>query len=408
VFPCLILTIFFVLVVSPLVVVSRAKSALQIAKQTSTTLENVKVSVDEYQRQAQITNIQQDPPVQQYTPKPTPNSRPKSSAIDSFEHIHKATQPTDILSQPQNVASNQSILIGLTTSKNSTLLPHILRTWGSTLNESESLYIYIGDGRTRPEILSENITFMREISESVKPVLISNTFTRQTLNNTKNMFLVKLPFINEPEFPPVYKNVAQWEHMAAQHDRFKWFGRCDDDTYVNMPKLRTFLSGFDSSQKVYFGFLNKKVRSYEAEIIQLPSPFAEGMCQFWSRGTCEAVGKCRESVMHWMEKMGKEYTHTDVEFSRCLYSQGIVLKDTMNRILRNSASPLAHNKTQAMPAAGDSRLFAGNVSNLAVIHPVKLPHQMEFLHHIITGHLPSPLANITETLSPLSILEDFD
>ena len=48
-------------------------------------------------------------------------------------------------------------------------------------------------------------------------------------------------------YPPQKKSFMMFRHMASHYgDRYKWFLRADDDAYVNVDNLRTFLSSIRS------------------------------------------------------------------------------------------------------------------------------------------------------------------
>ena len=65
--------------------------------------------------------------------------------------------------------------------------------------------------------------------------------------------LVRLPGIDDT-YPPQKKVYAMYKYMYDNYiDKYHWFLRADDDSYVRIHELKDFLSKLDSSQPLYIG-----------------------------------------------------------------------------------------------------------------------------------------------------------
>lgn len=53
-----------------------------------------------------------------------------------------------------------------------------------------------------------------------------------------------------------HKNIPAFERMWKEYPDKEWYIMLDDDTYFNFVNLEVFLSGYDSSQPLYFGNAN--------------------------------------------------------------------------------------------------------------------------------------------------------
>jgi len=138
------------------------------------------------------------------------------------------------------------------------------------------------------------------------------------------------------DFPTVGLNTSEGrQHLTAksmlgfryvyEHHRndFDWFMKADDDTYVIMENLRYFLSGKNSSEPVFYGFLMKHVVKqgyYSGGAGYVLS--REALSRLITRGKDPKV--CRQDG-------GDE----DMEIGRCLEKLGVKTSDPSDALGRS-------------------------------------------------------------------------
>mmetsp|Transcript_3110 Transcript_3110/g.5473 ORF Transcript_3110/g.5473 Transcript_3110/m.5473 type:complete len:334 (+) Transcript_3110:33-1034(+) len=282
------------------------------------------------------------------------------------------------------------ILFGITTRNpfHSELLSALLDTWGSQLSHNESLFVYSGE-------LSTKTSFTQEMSHT-DPLFSHTQRTEESRNakllpfkSSKNgvsqFYSVQLPKVVDDQYPAIWKNVGQWEHMAAEESRFNWFVRCDDDVFLNLHQLRTFLLTKDHTKPVFLGRAVRG-RPRDRKMLELNASYAAGgTCQFWSKAASFAAGLCRSSVYQSLIQRGQVYLHDDVELARCFYLNQVEFDVSMTKYLRaqNLKKAFKKNITGPVPIQTVSTLWLDSVDlhKVIAIHAVKLPRQMHYLNH---------------------------
>ncbi|XP_043661952.1 glycoprotein-N-acetylgalactosamine 3-beta-galactosyltransferase 1-like isoform X2 [Drosophila teissieri] len=115
------------------------------------------------------------------------------------------------------------------------------------------------------------------------------------------------------------KTRAALQYVYKHHfQKYDWFLKADDDTYVIMENLRAFLHAYDFRQPVYFG---NKFRQHVKE-------------GYMSGGAGYVLSKM---ALHRLVKLGfgnssictsRNYGYEDVELGRCLAGVGVVGGDS--------------------------------------------------------------------------------
>eukprot|EP00186_Timspurckia_oligopyrenoides_P003287 CAMPEP_0182448610 /NCGR_PEP_ID=MMETSP1172-20130603/28454_1 /TAXON_ID=708627 /ORGANISM="Timspurckia oligopyrenoides, Strain CCMP3278" /LENGTH=403 /DNA_ID=CAMNT_0024645545 /DNA_START=139 /DNA_END=1350 /DNA_ORIENTATION=- len=228
------------------------------------------------------------------------------------------------------------------------VLKSSLETWASSFHSNDRFLIYSGSlsktSKNPPNHIPKfnlNNVVLRKIACSFNsnpfvPSVLSKLPFRSLLSKHKpetdnqvfSLYWLELKDVKDSEYPALNKNLLQWEHMARM-TAFKWYMRCDDDAYVNLKLYRQLLLQLDHTKPFYIG--NGALgRAQERKILKLTSgnPYAQGgYCQAFSAGAQSLVLNCRDSVKKWLEELGSNHTHDDVELGRCFMEQGLVLDD---------------------------------------------------------------------------------
>uniref|UniRef100_A0A7S1EPZ3 N-acetylgalactosaminide beta-1,3-galactosyltransferase n=1 Tax=Timspurckia oligopyrenoides TaxID=708627 RepID=A0A7S1EPZ3_9RHOD len=313
-------------------------------------------------------------------------------------------------------AKSLDLLIAVTTKhpivNDLSILKSSLETWasGSNFNSADRFMIYSGSSSNvsksfihQPALNSRSVT-LRQISwkySSLNPSLSSilskvplssmlrNVYKKPTETNQQfPLFWVELKVVRDSDYPALNKNLLQWEHMS-QLTAFKWYLRCDDDAYVNVKLYRELLLKLDHNKPYYIG-KGGYGRAQEVDLLRIESKkyALGGFCQVFSAGAQEMVRNCRKSVKKWRQVLGRNHTHDDVEFGRCMHDQGLSLDELGLPVIEafvHVGNPVK--KTQPMTTISDKvlrwKLTRKKVQCPLVVHPVKSPYKMHFIHHLV-------------------------
>uniref|UniRef100_A0A7S0ZCD9 N-acetylgalactosaminide beta-1,3-galactosyltransferase n=1 Tax=Timspurckia oligopyrenoides TaxID=708627 RepID=A0A7S0ZCD9_9RHOD len=338
----------------------------------------------------------------------SPNSQPsKSSATDDSRSRTHTFRSADDDDDTGNEKILYNIHFGITTRDpakfSSSLFPSIVSTWATNLSKTDSITAYVGKyaGNLTSEIDPISVGRERslEISRAVKPEAYTYSKNDNVWAN-ENLQIVRLPGVFDEEYPAVWKNVAQWEHMAAsdvQNREYNWSVRCDDDVFINVPRLRSLLARFNPSMPYYFGKDTGGIPD-EREILAFPpnaSYSSGGLGQIWSRAANPYVANCRRSVEATLERVGPNHTHDDVEFGRCLVNQGVKLnfaiRNNMREFVRNQRKTMQEGPKPMEALTNHSALLEIPWYEVAICHPVKAPEQFDMLfQHVYSEEIQSP------------------
>lgn len=123
------------------------------------------------------------------------------------------------------------------------------------------------------------------------------------------------------EYPPIYPWLRSLE-MVAEYN-FKWLVKCDDDVYVNVPRLRKFLRSKEKTCQIvpcYFGSLGYG-RRQERQLLGLNgTPFVMGgPCVVISSSAYQKVLPILPSCM--VKPTG--HMHADTQLGRCFLQVNI-------------------------------------------------------------------------------------
>ncbi|XP_046331898.2 glycoprotein-N-acetylgalactosamine 3-beta-galactosyltransferase 1-like [Haliotis rufescens] len=122
------------------------------------------------------------------------------------------------------------------------------------------------------------------------------------------------------------KSIASLKHIYKHHlDKYDWFLKADDDTFVVMENLKFLLSHYDPTEGVYVGHLFKKYTKW--------GYMSGGAGYVISR---QALRLLVEQGYNKNDTCAKSGTDEDVEVASCLHNVGVPVHNTLDRFGRES------------------------------------------------------------------------
>ena len=139
-------------------------------------------------------------------------------------------------------------------------------------------------------------------------------------------FLIKDASYPCHEYPPIKSWLVTFKIMST-FQKVKWFLKCDDDSYVNVRELVSFLaslgrSGVSAEDRYYFGGPGYG-RDKEKHLLGLDNAsFAMGgPCVFVSAGAMRALAP----ALDWCMRMPAPRMHSDTQLGRCFRALNVSL-----------------------------------------------------------------------------------
>ncbi|XP_071097861.1 glycoprotein-N-acetylgalactosamine 3-beta-galactosyltransferase 1-like [Haliotis cracherodii] len=122
------------------------------------------------------------------------------------------------------------------------------------------------------------------------------------------------------------KSIASLKHIYKHHlDKYDWFLKADDDTFVVMENLKFLLSHYDPTEGVYVGHLFKKYTKW--------GYMSGGAGYVISRQALRLLVEQGYNKKNTCAKSGKD---EDVEVASCLHNVGVPVHNTLDRFGRES------------------------------------------------------------------------
>ncbi|CAF1330660.1 unnamed protein product [Adineta steineri] len=152
-------------------------------------------------------------------------------------------------------------------------------------------------------------------------------FITESSNDTHD-----LPIAPIANITPGYEHLTQKTVLALQYayeyhfNDFDWFVKADDDTYIFMENLKTFLSKQDTTEPVSFGWISKGYDYHQG-----------GASYVLSR---EALKRFNEGHQKPNTTCRKYGGHEDIEIRACLRSEGVYMGNTRDEENRERFHPL--------------------------------------------------------------------
>ena len=135
-------------------------------------------------------------------------------------------------------------------------------------------------------------------------------------SNLLNIPLVSLPGVQDNMYPPQKKSFLMLKYMHDYFiDKYEWFIRADDDSFLIGPKLGKFLSSINSSELHYIGQYGKGRKEEEGQLgLDQNMAFCMGgPGVILSRETLAKVVPHMESCLEDLFS-----SHEDTELGRCI------------------------------------------------------------------------------------------
>ncbi|XP_067653726.1 glycoprotein-N-acetylgalactosamine 3-beta-galactosyltransferase 1-like isoform X2 [Haliotis asinina] len=122
------------------------------------------------------------------------------------------------------------------------------------------------------------------------------------------------------------KTIASLKYIYKHHlNKYDWFLKADDDTFVVMENLKFLLSHYNATEGIYVGHLFKKYSSW--------GYMSGGAGYVLSR---EAVRLLVEKGYNTKNMCRESGTDEDVEIASCLHNVGVPVHNTLDRFGRES------------------------------------------------------------------------
>ena len=182
----------------------------------------------------------------------TSNHRSSGTEPSLLQQPHQRT-PTNFTEQHRR--EEPTILIAVATARKNldSRVMTILRTWGEKLPPNVHLHFFLGEYTSVPSEMGDE----RDLNARVGIVSPSNS-----TNNGQNQQRIRvMKAVVDDEYPPVYKHNKLLEYAAAtsmgnvksDSTKFDFIFKVDDDTFVNVEALTTFVQDKDPMEHHYWG-----------------------------------------------------------------------------------------------------------------------------------------------------------
>lgn len=201
-------------------------------------------------------------------------------------------------------------------------------------------------------------------------------FTEKGTSEEYGISVVNLDGVSDKEYPPQKKAFKMLKHMCQNHiDDFDWFMRADDDVYVRVEKLKTFLAQIDSNKYIYMGQPGHGVPEVRDRLGLNGHNFCMGgpsviFNKKALKALCPYIDNCMSEVVS-----GEE----DVEIGRCVSNHLHIECTNAWETLKLFYHSYQEEYTEEKPFLGN---LAENVhvEKAITLHHVKLPYIMYKIH----------------------------
>ena len=217
-------------------------------------------------------------------------------------------------------------------------IPYVLFSFGNLNQTSSQLPRVLCLILTSPKNF---LTRTKTINETWAPhcdgyYFISEASTDKTPNSTEVEISKKLPIAPIKNITAGYEHLTQKSTLAFlfayEHhfNDFDWFIKADDDTYLFVDNLRTFLSDKNSSDPVTFG--------YNFKVIVSKGYHSGGGSYVLSR---ESLRRFYEAHQDPKSDCRKDGGSEDVEVAKCLRTKGVYPGRSLDAQNRELFHPLS-------------------------------------------------------------------
>ncbi|CAD5112519.1 DgyrCDS1732 [Dimorphilus gyrociliatus] len=207
--------------------------------------------------------------------------------------------------------------------------------------------------------------------------------------NSAKLPVIRLQGVRDDEYPPRRKVFRMLEHWCSHFvDSYNWFIRADDDSYIKIDRLKTFLHSLDSEKKWYIGQSGEGKQEKRGKIGFPPGYFycMGGPGMIFSRGLLKSI------CPHLNECQSLNVTeHEDIEVGRCVLEKAKVSCTSSYEMMKLFYAHYSENnksfKSKMEGATGKAVLKA------LTIHPLKDAMYSYRIHAFILNAKAQELRN---------------
>ncbi|CAF1029425.1 unnamed protein product [Adineta ricciae] len=166
---------------------------------------------------------------------------------------------------------------------------------------------------------------------------MEDMMTSEQLNITRHLPIAPLKELNVGYSHLTQKSTLSFIHAYENYlNDYEWFVKADDDTYMVVENLKTFLSEQNASEPITFGY-NFKVNMSVHFILVSKGYHSGGAAYVLSR---EAVRRFYEAHRNSDPKCRKDGGAEDVEIAKCLRKTGVYPGRSLDKQNRELFHPL--------------------------------------------------------------------
>jgi hypothetical protein len=232
--------------------------------------------------------------------------------------------------KPEEEAALEPILIAVVTSRRMlrSRVASIVKTWGhpDTLPSEVDILFFVG-------AMDDEESMPFDSGSTADRTLLAEQAGLERFSQ-----IIVMSETHDDEYPPVYKNSAMMKHLErivratekvrpSQKGPYKWIFRVDDDTYVNVDGLRTFVKSRGSPESLQIwgqpGFGRKKDKD-AIQTAGLAKPYCMGgpgyiMSRAILREIALGIDDCVRSANSTSIRTRQHVWHSDVVIGMCAY-----------------------------------------------------------------------------------------
>lgn len=275
------------------------------------------------------------------------------------------------LASSGKLVPHDNILIGVTASRASfsTRVSEMVGTWAKNLPDGVYIRFFVGD------MTDLSLPYVAGSTEDIQSLAM-----QAGISDLKE--IVVMNGVRDDEYPLVDKAAAVLKHMGSQEENFnggiQWYLDIDDDTYVHVEKIVSFLHKRDPSQHHYLGQMGTGATK-DREMLRrggMTSPYCMGGPGIvYSKKTFEILVSHIDSCIS-QAAVDFETLYDDVIIGKCLQRHvGIGCWD--KKSYKNGAFAHNYHQSETFPRSW-------RISSTLTLHPHKSPGMMKHTHERFT------------------------
>ncbi|CAD5113982.1 DgyrCDS3145 [Dimorphilus gyrociliatus] len=220
-----------------------------------------------------------------------------------------------------------------------------------------------------------------------RAVFVNNTWGKPLYNHLDfytsselvNVKKVKLEGVDDSEYPPQKKSFRMLKYWCENYlDKYDWFLRADDDSYINMEKLKSWLVTIDSRRAFMIGHPGQGKAEKKGKIgISSTDYYCMGgpgvlFSRVALKRICPYIKTCERSVVS---------RHEDVEIGRCVLAHAGIGCSKSFELSTLFFSNYANNSNyfKANPEVGNLKSTLKDSLTMHAIKDVRYAYRIDFI-----------------------------